>query len=362
MRSLLLALTLALGAPVVLGGCDKIKDLSGDKKASAEKDDDDRDTKKKKRKDDEKADAKSGTPASSGAPSSAPAMPVAAGAAASLKHMPAGCQVVLTLNASKVLAHPIVAKEIVPLIEQKLSAPPGSDEDVKKLQEFLKVTGLSLKGLHDGAFCGIGFSKGKGGDTWGLAIGADLKPDSIVPAFEKEGGATVLDVDGRKALQAKNGMVGGQFADGVAGLATNTDVFKKMNAASAPTYKVDAGRDFSFVVSEELIKTAIKDDKKTPEPMKAMNGASGFIDLGAGKAEVRLVTGSPEDAKKLDGLVALLLGEFAKDQKPGSLEEMLFKTVKTRMDGSDVVLELPIPEAMLSQAAAFVVAELKKMK
>jgi hypothetical protein len=123
MRSLLLALTLALGAPLVLGGCDKIKDLTGDKKASAEKDDDeDDDRDKKKKKKEEKADAKSGTPASS----SAPTTPVATGAAASLKHMPDGCQVVLTLNASKVLAHPIVAKEIVPLIEQKLSDPPAA--------------------------------------------------------------------------------------------------------------------------------------------------------------------------------------------------------------------------------------------
>ena len=362
MRSLFLALALAVGSPVLLGGCDKINDLTGDKKAKAEKEDDDDEgsakKKKSKKKDDEKADAKSAAPA----PVNAPSAPVARPAAASLAHMPDGRQVVLTLNASKVLAHPIVAKEIVPLLEQKLSSPPGSDEDVKKLQEFLRVTGLSLSGLRDGAFCGIGFTKGKGGDTWGLAVGAGLKPDSVVPAFEKEGGATVLDLDGRKALQAKNGMVGGQFADGVAGLATNADVFKTMNAPAAPAYRVDTSKELSFVVSEELIKTAFKDDKKTPEPMKAMKSASGFLDLAGGKAEVRLVTGSPEDAKKLDGLVALLTGEFAKDQKPGSLEEMLFKTVKTRLDGSDVVLELPIPEAMLTQAASFIVAELKKVK
>lgn len=364
MRSIILALTLALGAPVLLGGCDKIKELTGDKKSSAKKDDDDDDDdddKKKKRKKDEKGDAKSAKPDNTAGPTT----PVAANGSASSAHMPSGCQVVITANLAKLMAHPAMTKEIIPTLEEILANPAPKDDGTKKLQEFMKVTGISLKSIHNAAFCAIAFTPGKGGDSFGMAVGGDIKPDSIIPALEKSNlGFNPIEVDGRKALSVKDGGAGGQFADGVVGLATSVAIYKSMNApgTAGAAYKIDPSRELSFSVSEELLKKSVKDDKKTPEPMKAVKTASGFIDLTAGKAEARLVTGSPDEAKKLDGLIALLMGEFAKDQKPGSLEELLFKTVKSRIEGNDVIVELPIPEQMLTQGAALLAAELKKAK
>lgn len=366
MRSIFLALTLAIGAPVLLGGCDKLKELTGDSKSQAKKDDDDDDDdkkkqKKKKDKETEKDDGNSAKADNTAGPSS----PVVASGSASSAHMPSGCQVVITANLAKLMAHPAVEKEIVPLLEEILANPAPKNNGTKKLQEFMKVTGISLKNIHNAAFCAIAFTPGTGGDSFAMAVGGDIKPDSIIPALEKSNlGFNPIEVDGRKALSGKDGEAGGQFADGVVGLATSVEIYKAMSApgAAGAAHRIDPSRELSFSLSEGLLKKSLRDDKKTPEPMKAVKTASGFIDLTGGKAEARLVTGSPDEAKKLDGLVALLAGEFEKDQKPGSLEELLFKTVKSRVEGNDVVIELPIPELMLTQGAALLAAELKKAK
>jgi hypothetical protein len=359
MRSIVLALSLALGAPVLLGGCDKIKELTGDKSSSSKKDDDDDDDdrkKKKKKKDEEKGDAKSAKPDAS----SSPAL---AAANASSSHLPPGCQVVVTASFSKLLQHPAVAKEIVPLLEEIIANPNPKDDGTKKAQEFLKATGLSLKSFHNGAFCAVAFGPGKGNDSFGFAVGGDIKPASIIPALERSSiGFKPIDVGGLKALSAKNGGVAGQFADGVIGLTTSEDIFKSMNAPAGATYKIEPGRELSFATSDAFIEKQFKDDKKSPEPFKTVKNISGWVDLSLGKAEARMVTGSPDDAKKLDGLVALLAGEFAKDQPAGSVEELLFKSLKSRIEGNDVVVELPIPEPLLAKGAAMLAAELKKVK
>jgi hypothetical protein len=317
MRSTVLVLVLAMSAPVTLTGCDQLKDLLGDKKASTSKEDDDHDARKPKQdKDLDEGDSKSAKSDSSSAPS-----PPASVGQSSTAHMPAGCEFVVTMNLSKVTSHPAVTKELLPVVQDLLATPSPKDPGVKKLQAVAKTTGLSLKSLQNLAYCSIHHTKGKGPDTYAMAIGGDFKPETIIPAFEKtEDPGTVLDIDGRKALKDKTGAVAGQFGDAVFGLGSNTDVFKSMSTTPSSAYQIDPSRDLSFVMNERFIKTFLKEDAKELKGIKAMTGASGWIDLSAAKVEVRLITGSPDDAKKLDRLIALFAGDFAAEQKPGSVE------------------------------------------
>lgn len=365
MRRLVLALAIATAAPTFLGGCDKIKDLTGDRKeAKKDKSDDDDDDRKSKKKD--KSDKGDERSAKAGG-SSAPTTPAAAGTSAAASHVQSDCEVVVTANFAKLLSSPAMTKEVVPLLEEMLATPSPKDAKTKKLQAFMKSSGLSLKSLHNGAVCAKNIG-GPGGDHWLFLVGGDIKPDSVVAALESSGvlepSDKVLEVDGRKALAAKDGALG-QYADGVVALSSTMDIFKAGAASSTAVtsvYKVDPGRELAFAMSDAFVQAKVKGDKKAPEPFKTVKSLSGFVDLSANKAEMRLGTGSADEAKKLDGLIALMGGELAKDQKPGSMEATLLASIKSRTDGNDVIVEVPLPPDTLTMAAAMLAAELRKEK
>ncbi len=284
MKHLVLSLALAMTLPITVGGCDKLKELTGDKssakKDSSDDEDEDDDDKKKKKKND-KGDDKSARAPSSGAPST-PASP--AGGSASSAHMPADCEAVITVNLSKLMQNPAMTKEIVPLLEEMIASPNPKQASTKKVQAFMKEAGLTLQSIHNGAMCVKNIGPAKNQEQWVFAFGGAIKPDSIIPALEKSGvleaADKVIDVDGRKALAAKEGALG-QFPDGVLGLSSNIDMYKAATATSAATtsvYRIDPSHELAFALSDAFVQKKVKEDTKAPEPMKAIKSVSGYVD------------------------------------------------------------------------------------
>jgi hypothetical protein len=261
-----------------------------------------------------------------------------------------------------------MTKEVVPLIEEMLANPSPKQAATRKVQAFMKEAGLSVKSIHNGAVCVKNIGPVKNQEQWVFAFGGAIKPDSIIPALEKSGvleaGDKVIDVDGRKALAAKQGALG-QFPDGVVGLSSTIDMYKAATATSTSTtsvYKIDPNHELAFALSDAFVQKKAKEDTKAPEPMKAVKSLRGHVDLAGNKAIMRLGTGSADEAKKLDGLVAMLAPELAKDQRPGSVEATILSSIKSRTEGNDVLVEVALPPDTLAKGAEMLAALLRKEK
>ncbi len=231
-KHVLLGLVLAFGVPSF--GCGS--DAKKDKDESAESDKSDKKDKKKDEKEKDKGEKASGsaTAAATAAPGGGTTAPAAV-AGSAFSHLPGDCQVAVTMDLGKTLAHPAFQKEVAPLLEEIVSAPSPKDEDFKKFQAFVQKTGTSPKSVKTVGICVKGISAGNEGD-WGFVLGGDFKPDSIVAAREehKDAKDKVIDVDGRKALTSDKATVG-QFGDASIGLAKTLDIFKSLAGTNEST-------------------------------------------------------------------------------------------------------------------------------
>lgn len=362
-KHVLLGLVLAFGVPSF--GCGS--DAKKDKDESAESDKSDKKDKKKDEKEKDKGEKASGsaTAAATAAPGGGTTAPAAV-AGSAFSHLPGDCQVAVTMDLGKTLAHPAFQKEVAPLLEEIVSAPSPKDEDFKKFQAFVQKTGTSPKSVKTVGICVKGISAGNEGD-WGFVLGGDFKPDSIVAALEEHKDATdkVIDVDGRKALTSDKATVG-QFGDASIGLAKTLDIFKSLagtNDHATTLYKMDTTKEIAFAAAESLIVDKIKNDPKTPEPFKGLKKVSGFADLASNKVVMRLTVGAPDEATKLNALLILMKDEFAKKPSSNTFGEGdALKSATSRIEGNDVVIEATFPPTALDGAAKLLAGELKKAK
>jgi hypothetical protein len=366
-------IVLALAAPISLGGCDKIKELTGgkesakaDKDDEEDEDDDKKDKKKKKKKDDgDKKSTGSSKPAETAAPVPPPA---AAGAAA---HLPDSCEVALNVNVNRLANHPAIAKEVMPLLDELLATPSPKDDDFKRFQTFMKSAGLTARSFHNLAGCVSNIGKGRKSEVFGFAVGGDLKPDSIMSAFEKVREAsgkaplTFTEVEGKKVLTDKDFALG-QFPDGVLGAASSVDIYKRMlkpTDYAAGKYRLDMGKDLSFGLSDDFIAKELKGKGgKGKEQLEKVKKLSGFIDLSTGTAMVRIGTASAQDAKELDAFATVLASEFKKKASSPKLEDQLLSKMTNRIEGTDLIVEVPLPADTLNKAATMLADELRKSK
>lgn len=349
-----------------LSGCDSLKEKLGMEEAKKEKKDDD--DKKKKDKDEEeddedKKEAKgdsSAAPSASGAPSSGGPLP-AAGKAAS--HLPADCDVAMTMNVAKILAHPSFSKSVVPALEDALKKVSTTGDDAAKTDAFLKDTGINAKSFTDVAMC----VKDTGADDPAVsaAFAGDIKADSIVPAIEKADASVsskIKEIDGRKAISDTEVTLG-QLSDGTIALGTTEELFKGLSATNdnaTAKYKLDTGKELAFSVSESLIQKSMSKGGSAPPELKSIKAVSGVLDLAGSKLSIRVTTGSADEAKKLESLFNLMktqMGSQMAGAPPGTADAL--KNATTKIDGSDLWIESTFPAATVDSLATLLADAIK---
>lgn len=360
-----LALLLALS--VASSACDdKEKPTADAKSESGDKD--------KKDSKDKKSAAPSGSAAApapgSAAPTAAPKAdaPTAATGSDALSHLPATCDVAVALDLAKVAKHPAVAAEIVPRLEAMLKTENAKDESFKRMQGFMTDTGLTLSSLKSVGVCAR--MEGGGAPKVVALLGGDFKPDTFVAALEKHkkpGKETTLsEIDGVK-VTSDGKMFLGQFGDGVLGGAESVDTFKTAikPGDNASKFMIDRSKEVSLYLSKNLIKTQfIKPGSKGNALFEELEEAYGSVDLTSGKIMLTLKTPSAESAKKVEAFITVGKDAFLKDGKVpaqfGAADAV--KSLTSKVDGSNIVLELAFPTASITDAVKFLGAQLEAEK
>ncbi|NUP13587.1 MAG: hypothetical protein HOW73_46725 [Polyangiaceae bacterium] len=365
-RSVFKGLLVVLGLAVLPAGCDKGKD-----KADASGDEGDA-----KKKDDKSAKPASSSPgagstssavaaptgASPAAP--APAAPSASSSAPAYAHLPADCQFAMTIDLKKTLGHPSLTS-VHPIVEQILATPDAKDPDAKKFLTLLKDTGINAKSFHAAALCVKNVGGGK--EDVVFVVSGDIKPDSVVQALEKVEGTKkkAQEVDGRMVMSDEKLTVG-QYADGSIGFANKLDVWRAASATgdhATTTYKLDTSKELSFNLAEGLIREQMSKGRKAPDELKNIKSARGFIDLTAMKAETRLAMPTADDANKTNALLILMKSQFEKQATTNEFgQQDALKSATSRIDGTDIVIEVAIPQKSLEQGVKALTAELEKAK
>jgi hypothetical protein len=256
-------------------------------------------------------------------------------------------------------------KEVVPLVDDILANPKPKDKDFADFQGFLKDAQLDWKkSLQDVAVCVADIDKKP---TWAMIVGGDIKPDTILPALEKHQGKSKLepiDVARVKGLGDKKAAVV-QLADGSIGFSETKDFLAKIvpTGDGAQKLKLDLGKELSFSVSEAGMKAALSSGKRAPDELQAIQHVEGSIDLGSGKSVIRLATGGADAAKKLDALITMMKSQFEKQAKGNQFGEAdALKSLSSKIEGNDVVLEAALPAGTLEKAAGALAEQLKKTK
>jgi hypothetical protein len=321
---------------------------------------------------DNKSAAPKGSAAASApvsATASAPAKPADAPATGAgsdaLAHLPASCDVAVALDLAKVAKHPAVAAEIVPRLEAMLKTENPKDDSFKRMQGFMTDTGLTLSSLKSVGVCA---RMEGGGEPKVLALlGGDFKPDTFVTALEKHkkpGKETTLsEIDGIK-VTSDGKMFLGQFSDGVLAGAESVDTFKTAikPGDNASKFMIDRSKEVSLYLSKNLIKTQFI--KKGNALFEELDEAYGSVDLTTGKIMLTLKTPSAESAKKVDSYFIVGKDAFLKDGKVpaqfGAVDAV--KSMTTKVDGSNVVVELAFPAASITDAVKFLGAQLEAEK
>jgi hypothetical protein len=285
----------------------------------------------------------------------------AADAKAAYNHLPADCDVVARLDISKLMAHPAVAKDVTPLLDQIAQKKDSKDADFKAFQGFLTETGLNLKtSFKSAALCVRGVAQQP---KFAMIIAGDLKPETIVAAMEKAPmrgkKPTVVDIDGRKAISdAKFTM--GQAADGSLVFSDDKALFQAATAVSdsyRSKYQLPLEGEIGLAVAETLAKSMSAKDPSMKE-FGGVGRISASLDLAASKAVARLSCASPEEATKL----VLMKAQFK--EKAGATSQFgegkALESANSKVEGKDVLIDITLPAEVMDQGAKLVSAELAK--
>lgn len=363
MKTRVLVLASVLSLSFAVAGCgDKAAEKTDDKASEKKETKDD----KKDKKDDvaKKDDAKKDDVAKK---DDAKKDSVAASSGSAASHIPAECDIALHLDLAKVVAHPLVAKEIIPVLDAMIATPSPKDEKFKAFQAFVKENGFDIKkSLKDAAICMTNLDAGKPDVSFILA--GDFKPETIVASIEKNrtpsNKTPIVDIDGRKALSdAKFTM--GQLSDGSIGISDKADSWKALNGTNdnaTSKFKLDLGKEVALSIPDGVIKKAIEKNppRKGADELKQIKNLTGFIDLTGYKSEFKLGCDSADAANKINAYIVVAKSEFEKQAPPSAAEAL--KSLKTRVDGSDIVIEATIPQAALEDSIKMMKATLEKEK
>ncbi len=280
-------------------------------------------------------------------------------------HVPPGCDVLMRVDVGQLLALPSVQKHLVPELDAIQQG--ATDPDAKKVQELLTKAGIDpKKDIKDGVMCAVGIDQGDANEKFVFVLGGELRPEALVPALKEVDGSKVteISIDGRKAAQGtdKDGStyIMGQAADAAIVFASDRALYEaavKDSTTYQSEYNLAVNTEASFVVGKALIdKGATEGGRSNPftRDLGAVTRVAGILTLANPRGEVRITAKSPADAKKINTTITTLLPAIKRSagrEKSQAGEIEALAAAKTRIDGNDVVVDLPWTTAGVEQAA-----------
>jgi hypothetical protein len=292
-------------------------------------------------------------------------------------HVPSGCELLVRVDAAQAIALPSVQKHIVPELDALKDAT-TTDPDAKKMQEVLSKAGIDPKtDIKDVVLCGTGVGGPKSGEKFVFILGGELRPEAVVPAIREVDSAkvTVIDIDGRKVAQGSgsrgDSFLMGQAADGAVVFASDRTLFEsavKDSKIYESEYGLPVNTEAAFVVGSALIeKAGAEAGRGNPftRDINSVTKVAGTLGLTNPAGQVRITAKTPADAKKINtsinSLLPLLKRSAAREKsQAGELEALA--AAKTKVDGSDVIIDLPWTAAGVEQAAQKLAEELKRSR
>ncbi len=295
---------------------------------------------------------------------SAPGLTEAPSQPDAVAHLPSGCDAAIAVDLAKLSNHAAVAKEIMPRLERLISAT-SNDASAQRFQQFVKESGLELRRLRGLAVC---VHAEEGTETTAtVLLDAGLRPGTVVPALLKSRNpskpAPNLTESGGAQFIGDEEMTATQFADGVVGFGESVARLKLAMKAgdNARAYKLDRTRDLTFFVGKDLVQSGVASRfNKSSEFLDGVEQLTGTADLSTGRLQLFVHASSVDGAKKVDALTTLVKDLVVKEGKvPKQFgADAALKSLNSRLDGSNVILEATFPAKGITDAAKFIGAQL----
>jgi hypothetical protein len=280
-------------------------------------------------------------------------------ASVAFKHLPGGCDMVLRANVAQMLTVPAVKTHLLPVMEE-LQNGAASDPDAKQLDELLKTSGIDAKAdLKDFAACLKGMNGPESQQKYLFVIAGDLRPETVVAAWEKVDRhtlekPTVSKADGRMVGRAKTTdgelIIGGQAADGAIVFSNDESLFAGA-AKDSTAYETEYGLPTSAEAAITVGATALRDalaegaggaNNPFMKDVNAITRVVGTASLSQAKLELRLATPSAKQAKGLLDLYNLAFAPMIKQelgkQKGKAPGVDVLMNAKPVVDGNDFVI------------------------
>lgn len=295
------------------------------------------------------------------------------------RHLPAGCEMLLRVDVAKALESPAMKKHLLPALDD-LEANAGTDPQGRDFKDFFATAGIEPKtDMKEAILCMVGVDKPDDQQTMVMVVGGDLRPEAVVPAFEsvESPKPEVSMFDGRKVATSKdkNGspIIVGQAADGAIVFASDRAMFEaavKTSETFQSDYKLPVDAEASMVLARSFVQDAMAKGAGPNNPLArdiaAMARVVGTIRLDKPKGELRIAMATPRDAVRFNGMVAsILLPGFKRQTAAGKSEAgelEALRAAKSRVEGSEVVVDLPWTPEGVDLAAQKLAAELRKAK
>lgn len=272
------------------------------------------------------------------------------------KHMPSGCDVVMRANVAQMRDVPAVKTHLLPIVDE-IQGQAATDPDAKSIDDLLKSSGIDAKtDLKDFAMCVKGVNGPDSQQKFLFVIAGDLRPETIVSAWEKVDRRTathptISKSDGRMVGRAvsKEGdtIIAGQAADGAIVLANDEGLFAgaaKESSAFQGEYALPTTVEAAVGVGSAVMREALAGGGQNPF-MKDVAGIQrivGTVSLAEARVELRLGTSSPKEAKGLVDLYNLAIGPMLKQEVKKAEASVpgisVLTNAKPVVDGNDFVL------------------------
>jgi hypothetical protein len=295
------------------------------------------------------------------------------------EHLPPTCDVVARADVAKIQALPSFQAKVKPVLDELASEATALDDpDMADLRSFLVEARLDpVRDIEEVALC---VSDPVGGAKFAVIVGGVFSSEGVVDAAAKRGESSErVTIAGRSVVKSRSKKAGvtvflGQAEDGAIVFSNDEGLLagalEKSDAHQA-IYKLPLDAEASVVVTSGLMTKQAERIKANPfaKGFASVTGASGSLGLASPGGKARLYTASPAAAadveRELSGLLALarlkgsILGGGG-GGKPTLMDALT--NLKTSVDGSDVVLELPVKAEDVAAAMDAAAEALRKAK
>lgn len=283
---------------------------------------------------------------------------------AAFAHIPAGCDAVIALDTARLFAEPAIRDHVVAALERAFDG--GELEgDLDPIRAIMKDAAIGPASPRSIAVC-IRDLSNQGDPNVTVAIEAKISPTfDLASVLKRLGGKppTTERVDGVDVVKNDRGFIA-RLADDVV-IVGNTpaaaaDVIQPADRLAS--YDLDGSAELLSVVTQPLLHDLIS-SRDGRELLGAAKRLATSVDFGAERATVRVAYASPEEAKASfdrgwQGLVEKLIAKGTGRESEEALD--IVKTMKTRLEGADVVADLTLPIKNLEAWAKRFANEIEK--